>query len=156
MTALDRPPAMAGDAEVTTRVVRSDAEMEAVYRIRRDVFVREQGLTGTVYDDPDDRHSVHILAQKSGVIIGVGRLTMVGDEGQIAWLAVLPQYRRSGAGRAMMEHLLRIAREKRSNRVSLNAQTHALAFYTAFGFVPVGRRFSMSNIEHQFMTLEYE
>jgi predicted GNAT family N-acyltransferase len=140
---------------LVTRVVNRDfeAEMEAVYLIRREVFVREQGLTGTVYDEPDDRNSLHLVAQYGGKIIGTGRMTFVRDEAQIAWLAILPEYRRAGAGKALMEHMLSIAAEHDTEYVTLNAQTHALGFYEAFGFEPVGRRFHMSNIEHQYMVL---
>jgi predicted GNAT family N-acyltransferase len=140
---------------LVTRVVETDSqsEMEAVYSIRRDVFVREQGLTSSVYDEPDDRYSLHLIAQLAGKIIGTGRLTFIRDEAQIAWLAILEPYRGVGAGKALMDHMLSIARDHPSQYVTLNAQTHALGFYTSFGFEPVGRRFHMSRIEHQYMVL---
>jgi predicted GNAT family N-acyltransferase len=159
MTATERPHDHRTDPEtprVATRVISSDAEMEAVYHIRREVFVREQGLTRSVYDEPDDRHSIHVLAQFAGKIIGTGRLTFVRDEAQIAWVAVLEEYRGIGAGKALMRHLLEIARERSARYVTLNAQTHALGFYDAFGFEPVGRRFHMSQIEHQYMVKALE
>lgn len=136
---------------IVTRTVSTDAEMEAVYRIRREVFVREQGLTRSVYDEPDDRDSVHVIAQSEGKILGVGRLTYIQTEGQIAWLAVLKSARGSGIGKAIMTHLLRTAEERPVQVVTLNAQTHALEFYELFGFEPLGRRFHMSQIEHQYM-----
>ena len=125
--------------------------MEAVYHIRREVFVREQGLTRSVYDEPDDRVSVHVIAQADGEILGTGRLTFICDEAQIAWLAVLKPARGTGAGKALMDHLLAIAAERSSQYVTLNAQTHALTFYERFGFESIGRRFHMSQIEHQYM-----
>lgn len=134
-----------------TRTITTDAEMEAVYYIRREVFVREQELTRTVYDEPDDRMSVHLVAQLAGKIIGAGRLTFVRDEAQIAWVAILKEHRGIGAGKALMEHLLSIAEERPAQYVTLNAQTHALGFYEALGFESVGKRFHMSRIEHQFM-----
>ena len=140
--------------EIQTRLMSSLDEMEQIYHVRREVFVLEQGLTGTVYDDPDDRYSYHVLATVGDVLAGVGRMTMIGQEGQIAWLAVLREHRRSGVGRAIMAHLLQTAADDGAKHVTLNAQTHALAFYTAFGFQPIGRRFSMSRIEHQLMVLQ--
>ena len=136
---------------IVTRTVSTDAEMEAVYRIRREVFVREQGLTRSVYDEPDDRVSVHVIAQADGKILGAGRLTYIQSEGQIAWLAVLEPARGTGVGKALMSHLLQTAEERPVQFVTLNAQTHALEFYEAFGFEPLGRRFHMSQIEHQYM-----
>lgn len=154
MTALDRPREHGSENDspkLVTRAVTSETEMEAVYQIRREVFVREQELTRTVYDEPDDRQSVHLLAQVAGRIVGTGRLTFIRDEAQIAWVAILKPDRGSGAGKALMTHMLAIARERDAQYVTLNAQTHALGFYEQLGFESIGRRFHMANIEHQYM-----
>jgi predicted GNAT family N-acyltransferase len=157
MTAIDQARQYqhrSGGPEIITRVVTSDAEMEAVYHIRREVFVREQGLTRSVYDEPDDRVSVHVVAQSGGRIVGCGRLTYIKDEGQIAWVAILQPARGTGAGVAIMDHLMDIAAAHPVQYVTLNAQTHALGFYHRFGFESIGRRFHMSQIEHQFMVCQ--
>ncbi len=154
MTATDQPrehTTSPGGTVLVTRPVNNDAEMEAVYEIRREVFVREQGLTRTVYDEPDDRTSIHLVCQTGGRIVGTGRLTFVRDEAHIAWVAVRKADRGIGAGKALMEHLLSIARTRPVEYATLNAQTHALDFYQSFGFESIGRRFHMSQIEHQFM-----
>jgi predicted GNAT family N-acyltransferase len=141
--------------DVHTWVVESLAEMGEVYAVREEVFVGEQGLTGNVRDDPDDRYSVHVLAAIGDTIVGTGRTFFIGDQGQIAWVAVRGPYRRQGVGWAIMQRLLDICREQGVRVVTLNAQTHALSFYEALGFEPVGRRFTMSNIEHQQMILDW-
>ena len=141
--------------DVRTWVVESLAEMGEVYAVREEVFVGEQGLTGNVRDDPDDRYSVHVLAAIGDTIVGTGRTFFIGDQGQIAWVAVRRPYRRQGVGWAIMQRLLDICREQGVRVVTLNAQTHALSFYEALGFEPVGRRFTMSNIEHQQMILDW-
>ncbi|MEX2425362.1 MAG: GNAT family N-acetyltransferase [Thermomicrobiaceae bacterium] len=159
MTAIDHMRHHRPDSEdrpLVTRAIHTSDEMEAVYHIRREVFVREQGLTRSVYDEPDDRVSVHVIAQSSGQIIGAGRLTFIRDEGQIAWLAVLKSARRTGAGQAIMDHLMSIAAEKPVQYVTLNAQTHALRFYERFGFESLGRRFHMNQIEHQYMVKQLD
>lgn len=141
--------------DVRTWVVESLPEMQHVYAIREAVFVGEQGLAGNVRDDPDDRYSVHVLAAIGDTIVGTGRTFFIGDQAQIAWVAVLRQYRRRGVGWAIMQRLLEASREQGVRVVMLNAQTHALSFYEALGFEPVGRRFTMSNIEHQQMILDW-
>jgi predicted GNAT family N-acyltransferase len=154
MTALDQTRQYQSNPDrpwITTRRVTTDDEMEAVYQIRRAVFVREQGLTRSVYDEPDDRMSVHVVAQSGGRVLGAGRLTFIQDEGQIAWLAVLKDARGTGAGKAIMNHLLEIANERPVQYITLNAQTHALGFYEQYGFESIGKRFHMAQIEHQFM-----
>ncbi len=123
----------------------------AVYSIRQEVFVEEQRLTNSVYDDPDDEFSVHVLAAIGGEIVGVGRVTFVFDDAQIAWVAVRRMSRRQGAGQAIMERLISESVERGATVISLNAQTHALAFYEDLGFRAVGRRFHMGGIQHQHM-----
>lgn len=140
---------------VRTWVVESLAEMSDVYAIREEVFVGEQGLTGNVRNDPDDRYSIHVLAAVGDRIVGTGRTYFIGDQAQIAWVAVLRQYRRRGVGWAIMQRLLEACREQGVRVVTLNAQTHALSFYEALGFESVGRRFTMSHIEHQPMILDW-
>ena len=146
-------PAGSEPGLIRTWVARSLDEMPAIYSVRHEVFVVEQGLTHTVVDEPDDRYSVHVLAAIGAQIVGVGRVTFIGDEAQIAWVAVRRAYRRHGVGRAIMDLLLEVSREQTS-LVSLNAQTHALHFYESLGFRPVGRRFHMAQIEHQHMVME--
>ena len=146
-------PASVPDRQVRTWVSTSPADMDVIYDVRREVFVEEQRLTSTVRDDPDDRYGTHVLAAVDDTVVGVSRVTFVGDEAQIAWVAVRKPYRQMGVGRAMMERLLEVSHAQGCRTVTLNAQTHALGFYELLGFEPVGRRFYMSNIEHQFMVL---
>ncbi len=140
---------------VRTWVVESPDEMRDVYAIREEVFVGEQGLTGNVRNDPDDRYSVHVLAAVGDRIVGTGRAYFIGDQAQIAWVAVLRPYRRRGVGWAIMQRLLEVCSAQGVRVVTLNAQTHALSFYEALGFEPLGRRFTMSHIEHQPMILDW-
>ncbi len=125
-----------------------------VYAIRQEVFVEEQHLTNSVYDDPDDELSVHVLAAIDSQIVGVGRVTYLFDDAQIAWVAVRRTVRRHGVGQAIMRRLMSASIDHGAAVLSLNAQTHALSFYRQLGFQPVGRRFHMGGIEHQHMIIE--
>jgi predicted GNAT family N-acyltransferase len=136
---------------IEVRRVTGPEDMETIYLIRHIVFVDEQRLTPDARNDPDDRRSLHYLAYLNGEAVGTGRLTMLGPEAQIAWLAVLEPQRGSGVGRALMEAMLTDAVEAGSEYVILNAQTHALEFYQRLGFRTVGDVFRMSRIPHQVM-----
>ncbi len=126
----------------------------AVYAIRQEVFVEEQRLTNSVYDDPDDEMSEHVLAAIGSKIAGVGRVTYLLDDAQIAWVAVRKPARRHGVGKAIMQKLIATSLEHEVAVISLNAQTHALEFYEQLGFRAVGRRFRMGGIEHQHMIMD--
>jgi predicted GNAT family N-acyltransferase len=137
---------------VTVRDLRDAADMRAVVAIRRQVFVIEQGVATSVEPDHVDRVAHHVLGLVDGHIAGVGRLHLTAGEGQIAWVAVLPEYRRLGVGRAIMRRLLELADAAGARVVLLNAQTHARRFYEHLGFRPVGDPFMMGGIEHQLMS----
>jgi predicted GNAT family N-acyltransferase len=138
-------------ARVTVRDLRDLDDMDEIMTIRHAVFVVEQGVTHAVDGDPHDRYARHVVGLVDGVIVGTGRLHITGREGQIAWVAVLPEYRRLGVGRAIMRHLLDEADQAGLSVLYLNAQTHARRFYEHLGFHVVGPSFVMGGIEHQLM-----
>ena len=127
------------------------AGMEAIFRIRDEVFVDEQRLTDDARHDPDDSHSVHYLATLGDEPIGTGRLTMYNHEAQIAWVAVRAPWRGTGVGKALMQALLDGGRRAGGTVALLNAQTQAELFYAKLGFEPVGGLFQMGGIPHVVM-----
>jgi predicted GNAT family N-acyltransferase len=139
-----RPP-------VVVREVDAPTDMEAIYRIRDEVFVAEQALTPNARNDPDDERSIHYLAEYGSDPVGTGRLTMFGDEAQIAWVAVKKSHRGEGIGWRIMEVMIERSEQDGGAYIILNAQTHALEFYERLGFRSVGRIFTMANIPHQVM-----
>jgi predicted GNAT family N-acyltransferase len=136
------------------RIARTQAELAAIVAIRRVVFRDEQGIVAHELTDSDDRISVHAYVRHDGEVIAAGRLTpptAIRPEGQIAWVAALPEHRGDGAGTAVMDALLAIADERGIPNVLISAQTHALDFYRRLGFVQYGDRFIVKGIEHQYM-----
>ncbi len=142
-------------ADVTVRRADSPADRAACFAIRAAVFAQEQGVQGAERGDRDDATAVHALGLVDGVPAGTGRLHLVrtrtGQEGQIAWVSVLPRFRRLGVATAVMQHLMDAARDLHLPIVTLSAQTYAKSLYEAFGFRPTSAPFFMANIEHQMM-----
>lgn len=142
-------------AEIAVRRADSPADRAACFAIRAAVFADEQGVQGAEKGDHDDPTAIHALALVDGTPAGTGRLHLVymrsGAEGQIAWVSVLPQYRRIGVATRIMQHLMAAARDLGLPHVTLSAQTYAKGLYEAFGFAPMSMPFHMANIEHQMM-----
>lgn len=138
-------------SRIRVREVSDAADMETIFRIRDEVFVAEQALTSDARNDPDDRRSIHYLADFDGEPAGTGRLTMLAGEAQIAWVAVRRPFRGLGIGWQIMEAMIERAEREQADYIILNAQTHALEFYRRLGFNPVGRIFTMARIPHQVM-----
>ena len=122
-----------------------------LYRIREQVFVREQGVPPELERDEADRDCTHVIARDaSGQGIGTGRIT---TDGRIGRMAVLREWRGRGVGDAMLRALVGHAREQGLAEVQLHAQAPAIGFYAARGFFPVGERFQEAGIEHQAMRM---
>jgi len=75
---------------------------------------------------------------------------------RIGRMAVLREWRNAGVGAALLQALLRLARDNGWNDVSLHAQVGALDFYLRHGFVAVGPRFTEAGIEHQEMRRSFD
>ncbi len=78
-----------------------------------------------------------------GKFAGYGGFLSLSGEGEITRIAVLPQYRRQGLGRKLMEAMMTRARELALETVFLEVResnTPAITLYESFGFDRVGRR----------------
>jgi predicted GNAT family N-acyltransferase len=69
-------------------------------------------------------------------------------------MAVLPQARGRGCGRAILNALIAEAKRFGYRRIELSAQTHALAFYEKLGFEPFGPEYLDCNIKHRRMQMK--
>jgi predicted GNAT family N-acyltransferase len=66
-------------------------------------------------------------------------------------MAVLEQWRGRGIGALILHALVQEARERGHAKVALSAQVHALDFYRAQGFEPIGDVYEEAGIAHQAM-----
>lgn len=74
---------------------------------------------------------------------GYAGVQLVADEGYVTNIAVHPDSRRQGGGRALVHALLDLGRERGLATLSLEVRPSnlpAVALYTAAGFVEAGRR----------------
>jgi predicted GNAT family N-acyltransferase len=124
-----------------------------IQRVRRAVFIEEQRIAERDEWDELDPVAVHVLACAGPAsakrdAVGTGRLEPTGKIGRVA---VLPQYRGTGAGLAVMQRLVELAAERGFTEVYLNAQTYARGFYERLGFRADGPEFDEVGIPHQRM-----
>ena len=118
--------------------------------IRRRVFIEEQGVPEALEWEARDAQCDWFLAWVAGQAVGIARLT---PDAFIGRMAVLPEWRRRGVGRALLEAALARARARGLPAVSLHAQTHAVGFYARAGFAAEGEVFLEAGIPHRRMTL---
>jgi predicted GNAT family N-acyltransferase len=122
-----------------------EARLEA-RRIRRLVFVREQGVPLDLEWDNHDPVCEHALAYAAdGSAVATGRLL---PDGHIGRMAVLKEWRGQGAGALVLHALVEHARQRGHASARLNAQTYAVGFYRRFGFELAGPEFIEAGIAH--------
>ena len=123
-----------------------DRDAASLGAVRRQVFIEEQGVPEALEWDSDDATALHLLALTiEGEPIGCARLL---PDGHIGRMAVLPDWRGLGIGKALLEAALGSARARGHALVKLSAQIHAAGFYQAAGFVPVGDPYEEAGIPH--------
>jgi predicted GNAT family N-acyltransferase len=120
------------------------------------VFVLEQDVPIDLERDDDDAAADHLLAEAVDGVgrtpAGAGRLVLEPDGvGHLGRLAVLPPYRGSGVGVALVRGIEARARERGLARMVLGAQVHALRFYERLGYEAYGEVFDDAGIPHRHM-----
>ena len=88
-------------------------------------------------------HNRFFLAIEDGAPVGYIGMQLLPPEGDILNLAVLPEYRRRGLGRALLDAAFEACRKGKIESLMLEVRASnaaAQGLYTSAGFQPVGRR----------------
>ncbi len=137
--------------QVSIRVADWQRDLGAIRHVRDTVFVVEQSVDPGEEWDEADQSCLHVLAETQKCdAVGTGRLDITGKIGR---MAVLKAYRGTGVGSLIMQSLIEAAKDRQLQEVYLNAQTHAVPFYTRHGFGAEGEQFLEANIPHVRMRL---
>lgn len=128
-------------------------DMADVLEIRRIVFIVGQSVPEHEERDGKDTDAIHLIAHHDGKPVGTARLLLMDGVGKIGRVAVLDEKRGRGMGKAIMMAALEELRREGVTTAKLAAQTHALGFYEALGFVAEGPEFMDAGIPHRNMTL---
>lgn len=121
-------------------------ELYAILKLRVDVFVVEQQCP---YEEIDglDQKAIHLYLIEKEDIMAYLRILDEDDHAKIG--RVIARKRRKGLGTKLMKEAIRICNEELDkNRIILEAQTYARAFYENLGFYPVSEPFDLDGIEH--------
>ena len=84
-----------------------------------------------------------LVAEEEGAVVGFLCFRILGAEGEVLNLAVLPSFRRRGAGSLMLEQAVGEISERGANRVFLEVRKSnapAIRLYGQHGFSPAGSR----------------
>lgn len=115
-------------------------------QLRRQVFVKEQGVSEEDEWDDLDQDAVHFLAlTPAGTAVATARLLR---KGKLTRMAVARDFRNLGLGARVLEQVLQSASQLGIQTLRLDAQLSAQGFYERQGFLPEGDVFLDAGIEH--------
>ena len=121
-------------------------------RLRRVVFIEEQGVSEADEVDGLDDGAIHLLAWDGEVPVGTARLLLKGATGKIGRVCVLAQARGTGLGAALIRTALEVLKTQSGvSEAYLGSQSHATGFYQKLGFTVEGEEFLDAGIPHRHM-----
>lgn len=127
-------------------------DIAACHALRRVVFIEEQNVPEAEEVDGRDGDALHLLARLDGQAVGCARILVAGETGKIGRVCVLRDLRGQGIGSALINAALAALRNVDGvTRAKLGAQTHAIGFYEALGFVAEGPEYLDAGIAHRDM-----
>ncbi len=125
-------------------------DLASCLRLRRVVFIEEQGVSEADELDGLDDTCLHLLARDGATPVGTARVLFDGEVAKIGRVCVLKSHRGTGLGAGLIRAALAEAKG-RARKARLGAQVHALGFYEALGFTAVGPVFDDAGIPHRDM-----
>lgn len=127
-------------------------DISTCQRLRRVVFIEEQGVSEADEVDGLDGSAIHLLALDGDEPVGTARLLVKGAVGKIGRVCVLPVARGTGLGAALIRSALDVLRDQPGvTEAYLGSQSHATGFYEKLGFTVEGEEFDDAGIPHRHM-----
>lgn len=133
------------------RIVETEQELADAFDVRRTVFVDEQNVPEEEEIDQHESEAVHFVLYNEGKAAGAGRFRVLDGIGKVERICVLKENRKSGSGVAVMNKIEEYAKTQGITTLKLNAQTHALPFYSRLGYETISEEFLDAGIPHKTM-----
>ncbi len=131
------------------KLVTGDVELQEAFKVRRQVFVREQGISEELVFDEHDREALHMVVKDGERVIGTARVQfLAGNQAKLERMAILKHYRRKGIGKEMLLFLDAVWKAKQVQQVIIHAQLEVVPFYKLCGFDELGLPFREAGIKH--------
>lgn len=133
------------------KIVSTEQELADAFDVRRIVFVHEQNVPEEEEIDQYESDSVHFVLYDNEKPAGAGRFRILDGIGKVERICVLQENRKTGAGVAIMNKIEKYAKSQGISSLKLNAQTHAIPFYSKLGYETASEEFLDAGIPHKTM-----
>ena len=122
-------------------------------QIRYEVFVDEQQVPKELEIDDLEEKAHHLVLYQEKQPIGTARIYHLGNQlYKIQRVAVCKNFRGTGIGSALIKECEQQIALLGGQKITLGAQTHALAFYEQLNYIVEGDEFMDAGIPHLEMT----
>jgi predicted GNAT family N-acyltransferase len=134
----------------TVRYASTEADREAAYALRRQVFEVEQNVPRPLDRDSHDHNANHVVAfDETGRCVGTGRYVRRDNRVvQVGRMAVDAAHRRHGVGALVLDALERLAELRGLSEIVTHAQLPSVPFFTRRGYVGEGEPFLEEGVPH--------
>ena len=134
----------------------SVSELYAILQLRNEVFVVEQNCPYQDADDKDQK-SLHFMGWDANTLVAYTRIIPQGisyAEASIGRVVTSPKYRRTGAGRQLMQlSISNTLQQFNCTQIKIGAQLYLKQFYETLGFVQCSDQYLEDDIPHIEMLL---
>lgn len=117
-------------------------------RIRKAVFVEEQGFQNEIDELDDKGKAVHMVLFCDDEAIGTCRYYKKNEEYKLGRIAVIKKYRGKGYGAALVKFAEEKIYEEGGREVVLSAQIRSKEFYVKIGYVAEGEEYMEEMCPH--------
>jgi putative N-acetyltransferase (TIGR04045 family) len=136
------------------KIAESEDELKEYFRIRNEVFVREQRIFPETDVDEYDRNSIHIIAVESSSSDVVGVVRCYSKDGN-TWfggrLGALPDYRNGRVGSRLVRFAVSTAKSKGCKKFLAYIQPNNVRFFQRLDWEKIGEPIIYHGIPHQLM-----
>jgi putative N-acetyltransferase (TIGR04045 family) len=137
--------------DMKCKLVETEEELEKAYRIRHEIFVKEQKLFVDSDRDEYDTNAINIIALLRDEVVGTVR---VYEKEKDVWfgsrLAVLEPYR-GRVGKVLIEKAVETVREKQARQFKAYVQIANVPFFKNCRWRAVGEVIEHQGVPHQLM-----
>jgi len=142
----------------TNKIIQaiSQEEIEQVFAIRTEVFVKEQRCLPSEEFDELDAVAKHYLLLENDIPVATGRYRKTEKGIKVERIATLESARGKGYASLVVNHIIAesFVDYPENQYFYLHAQVTVMPLYASLGFVAYGGRFVEADIEHQAMGLD--
>ncbi len=128
--------------------VNNTDDLTDIYKVRREVFIKEQNIAPDIEFDGTDRYSISVLLYEDSIPVATGRVILIDELYTIGRISVLKEYRNKKYGGKIVSLLSNKARELGATTVHVHAQSRAVDFYSKLGFECYGKEYKEAGIPH--------